>query len=164
MTLSAEDRRRNMNEALIEFFDELADQYIRFFRIVRINYPNVLPTTWKELTDRHWIRAIDANDQLYEFTATGYREALKQSGRDREPQFLEGIGKLLRVLKDSVKGRTCSSLIPFEALVQQSGVSREFAYNALDADLIRHVLKRNGAEWDGGNVVQVPPNFGIRLE
>ena len=32
-------------------------------------------------------------------------------------------------------------------MVAESGVSEAFAYNALDADLIRHVLGRIGATW-----------------
>ena len=43
----------------------------------------------------------------------------------------------------------------------ESGVSEAFAYNALDADLIRHILGRIGAAWDGEHLVKVPNDFGL---
>jgi len=64
-------------------------------------------------------------------------------------------------LKDSLKDLTDFSLIPFQELVRESAVSEEFAHNALDADLIRHILATIGAEWDGEHLVKVPNDFGL---
>jgi hypothetical protein len=65
------------------------------------------------------------------------------------------------VLKDSLKDRTDFALIPFQELVTESGVSEEFACNALDADSIRHILGRIGPAWDGEDLVKVPDDFGL---
>ena len=64
-------------------------------------------------------------------------------------------------MKHSLKGRSDFALIPFEDLVAESGVSEAFASNALDADLIHHILGRIGAEWDGEHLVKVPNDFGL---
>jgi len=66
-------------------------------------------------------------------------------------------------LKDSLKRRYDFVLIPFQELGTESGVSEEFAYNALGADLIRHILGRIGPAWDGEHLVRVPNDFSLTL-
>jgi hypothetical protein len=68
---------------------------------------------------------------------------------------------MCKVLKGCLKDRTDFGLISFYDLVTASGVPEAFAQNALDADLIRHVLGRNGAKWDGDHTVRVPHDFGL---
>jgi len=82
-------------------------------------------------------------------------------GRSDDPPFREKLSRLCNVLKDSLKGRTDFALIPFQELVTQSGVSEEFACNALDADLIGNMLGRIGATWEGKHFVKVPRDFGL---
>ena len=101
------------------------------------------------------------NEVMYKFTPPGYVTALEVSGRSEKPEFREKLGRLCKVLKDSVKGRSDFAWVPFDTLVAESGVSTEFVYNSLDADLIRHVLGRIGAEWDGEHLVKVPIDFAL---
>lgn len=161
MTLSADARRANLNEALIAFLNGLGDGQFGVFYITTADYPHVLPTTWTGLVNTRLLKDLNMNVEMYQFTPSGYIAALKLSGRSDEQQFREGLGNLCRVLKGSLKDRTDSALVPFQDLVKESGVSEAFAYNALDADLIRHILGRIGAHWDGEHLVRVPHDFGL---
>jgi hypothetical protein len=161
MTLSVDDRRANLREALISFLNALGDRQFDHFFIEPAKFPEVLPTTWVELTNRHWIEEVDMNGALCKFTSFGYVMALRSSGCADEAQFREDLGKLCKALKDSMKGRTTESLIDFYALVKGSGLPEAFVKNALDADLIGEMLCRVGAQWEGDTIIKVPPNFGL---
>jgi hypothetical protein len=163
MTLSAEGRRTNVNEALKAFLDGLAGGYFGTVYLERSNYPHVLNTSWTVIANEYLIEPIDDAEQFFRLAPAGYREALTLSGRDRDQQFRQDLGKLCEVLKKRVKGRDCGGVTMRLDLVQQSGLSEGFVCNALGADLIRHVLNRHGAEWDGDNLIRVPLDFGIPL-
>jgi hypothetical protein len=161
MTLSANARIANLNEAMIAFLDALGEGAFSYFHIVRTAYPGVLGTTWTELTDHGWLRDENMNVVWYQFTPFGYVQALKVSGRSKEQQFLKGLGNICKVLKDALQNRSDFALVVFQDLVRDSGVSEAFARNAIDADLIWHVLGRIGAQWEGEHLLKVPPNFGL---
>ena len=161
MTVSSDAKRRNLDEALASFLEALGDELFRTFCISLSDFPHVLLTTWMELTNQGWLEEVSLNYEMYRLTPLGYVTALRVSGRSDDQQYRENLGRLCKVLKDSLKGRSDFSLIPFQELVAESGVSTEFAYNVLDADLIRHVLGRIGAEWDGEHLVKVPNEFGL---
>jgi hypothetical protein len=72
MTLSVDDRRANLREALIAFLIALGDRQFDLFFIEPAKYPEVLPTTWVELTNRNWLKEMDMNIELYKFTPSGY--------------------------------------------------------------------------------------------
>lgn len=163
MTLSLDARRRNLDEALVSFIAALGDGWFSAFYIMRSDFPNVLPTTWTKLTNSGLLKDMNMNVEAYQFTPLGYVMALKVSRRSDDPQFRAKIGNLCKVLKDSVKVRSDFAWVPFDTLVAGSGVSKEFAYNVLDADLIRHVLGRIGAAWDGEHLVKVPNDFGLPI-
>jgi hypothetical protein len=161
MTLSADARITNLNEALVAFLNALGEEQFSYFYIMRTDYPSVLDTTWTELTRRGWLKDANINLRCYQFTPFGYIQALKISKRSEEPQFRERLGSICKVLKGSLKGRADFEFIAFQDLVKESGVSAAFAQNVLDADLIWHVLGRMGAEWEGEHLVRVPHDFGL---
>ena len=162
MTLSVDDRRENLKEALVTLLNALGDGMFATFWIDPSTFPNVLPTTWTELTSRYWLKDMDWSPQAYQFTSLGYVKALRISGRADDTQFREDLGKICRVLKDSVKGRNTFAFVDFFELVRESSVSEAFARNAIDADLVGNVLGRVGAHWEGDSlVIKVPHNFGL---
>lgn len=159
MTLSAAARRSNLNEALIAFLNGLGDQQFTVHYIDPKDYPDVLPTTWRELTNRCWLEDTNMNFEMYKFTPSGYVKALEVSGRSKDPQFRAELGKICKVLKDSLKGRTDSAHFYLQELVKQSGVSEAFICNR--RRLIRYVLGRISAHWDGERLIRVPHDFGL---
>jgi len=164
MTLSPQARRKNLEEALIGFLDALGDRPLRCLDIIPSAFPGLLPTTWIELTNGGLLKDQNIQIPMFRLTCAGYVEALKVSGRSGEPRFLEGLGNLCKVLKSHLpKDRTGDALISFDELVTKCGLSEAFVENALDADLIRHILGRVGAYWDGQGVVRVPQDFGLTL-
>jgi hypothetical protein len=163
MTISDDARRANLNEALNAFLIRLGDRQFVQFDIVRADFPDILPTTWTDLTERRWLRDLETNREMYRLTPLGYVKALKVSDMSDTPRFREQLGNICKVLKDSLKGRTEFAFVIFQDLVKQSGVSEAFAYNAIDADLIVYVLKRVGAQWDGNHLLKVPHNFGMPI-
>ena len=80
---------------------------------------------------------MNMNVEMNQFTPLGYVKALKASGWSEKPPFREQLGRLCKVLRDSLKARTDFALVSFQWLVEQSGVSEAFAYNAIDGYLIR---------------------------
>jgi hypothetical protein len=152
-----------MREALVAFLRALGESKFTFFLIDPTQCPDVLPTTWLELTNNGWIRDMDMTPQSYQFTAMGFVEALRVSGLSEEKQFRENLGRVCNVLKGRVKDRTTFSFIPFWDLVKESGLSEAFVQNAIDADLIRWVLGRIGAQWEGEHLIKIPRNFALTL-
>jgi hypothetical protein len=164
MTLSLADRRANLHQALIQFLDALGDRMLCHFRIEPKDYPTVLKTTWLELTNRGWLHDMDTNPEMYELSAAGYVEALRLSRRGDKPEFREGLGRVCKVLKGFLKGRTDSQLVDFQTLVKEANVSEGFAFNAIEADLIGCALGRVGVRWEGELLIYVPCDFcQIRL-
>jgi hypothetical protein len=163
LTMSSGDRRAYINQALAEFLNSLGDGMLCHFRIEPKDYPAVLKTTWLELTSRGWLHDMDMNPEMYELSAAGYVEALHLSGRCKKPEFLEALGRICMVLKGRMKDRADSQLIDFYTLVREANVSEGFAFNAIEADLIRCVIGKVGARWDGELLIEVPPDFGLRL-
>lgn len=162
MTLSVDDRRKNLKEALVTLLNALGDGKFATFWIDPNEFPNVLPTTWTELSNRYLLEDMNLNVPQYRFTPFGYVRALRVSGRADDNQFREDLGKICKVLKDSVKGRNEFAFFDLYELVKESGVSEAFAQNAIDADLITHVLDRVGARWEGDSfIIKVPHNFGL---
>jgi hypothetical protein len=161
MTLSIMVRRKNLNEALVSLLNSLGEAPFTDLTFVPSHYPDVLPTTWTEMTKCGLLEDEGMNIVAYRLTKYGYIRALQESGRSEDPEFREQLGKICKVLKGCLNGRTDFGLISFHELVKESGVSEAFAQNALDADLIRHVLGRNGPGWDGDHAVRVPHDFGI---
>lgn len=81
MTLSPEERWRNLDVALVSFVAALGDGWVFRFYIMRTDFPDVLPTTWPELTKRGLLEDMNMNVEAYKFTPLGYVKALKVSGR-----------------------------------------------------------------------------------
>jgi len=119
--LSADARRRNLDEALVSFMDALGDEWFCSLYISPAGFPNVLPTTWAELTSKGILQDRDLNDETYELTPFGYVMVLRVSGRSDERQFREKLGKFCKVLKGSLKRRHDIGRIAFQELVAESG-------------------------------------------
>ncbi|MGO9273228.1 MAG: hypothetical protein ACLQOO_23830 [Terriglobia bacterium] len=161
MTLSVDARLKNLNDALLAFLNALGEERFLLFFFEPTDYPDVLPTTWTELTNAHLLEDMNWTSRAYRFTPRGYIRALKLSGRLNEEKFKQELGKLCAVLKRTLPNRNDFGLIGFQELVKESGVSEAFAQNALDADLIRHVFGKTGARWHGDHYVEVPQDFGL---
>lgn len=169
MTLSASDRRKNLNEALVLLQNSVDDRRFDQQLFRPTEFGDILPTTLKTLTDKDWLEEVVrtiGGPQFYRFTARGYLEALEISGRSREPQFLSQLGHLCRALKRHVDGRNDDAFVHIQQIADQAAVSVPLVYNAIECNLIDHIFRRTGARWYGstkGQLITIPVNFGQEL-
>lgn len=168
MTLSADERRTNQREALVAFLDRLADRHLALFEIRKKDYPCVLETTWEELRRNGFL--LDESPlgaERFTLTCLGYVEALQVSGTSREGCFQEQLGRVCKALKVYAGNiRTGSVSIPFQGLVEKSGVPEAFARNAIDCELIERVFGQRGATWTdckSKHFIKVPSDVGHKL-
>lgn len=171
MTLSADDRGTNHREALVAFLDRLGDQHLALFEIRKKDLPRVLKTTWVELMRKGFL--VDESPlgtERLKLTCSGYVAALEVSGRSKEPGFLEDLRRLCAALKNCVKRRADLEadfkIISLQCLVEGSGLSKAFALNAIDCELIERVFRQRGAKWTdckSRHFIKVPSDVGIKL-
>ena len=95
--------RRNLNEALVSFIETTDDGRSSTSDIDPADYPDVLPTTWTQLTKSGLLKVGDVNDEKYELLPLGYLTALQLSMRSHAPQMSGKLGRIYRVRKDSFK-------------------------------------------------------------
>jgi hypothetical protein len=101
ITSSSDAGRRNLNEALVSFLQSRDDGRSSTSNIDPADYPDVLPTTWSQLTKSGLLKVGDVNGEKYELLPLGYLTALQLSMRSHAPQTRGKLGRIYRVRKDS---------------------------------------------------------------
>ena len=88
MTVSAEERSRNIKEALACILHALADRAIdeTFFDPGAETFSNLLRTTWDELETQGWLEYVEVAES-YRFTGTGLLGALQTTGKLSDGRF-----------------------------------------------------------------------------
>lgn len=104
---------------------------------------------------------MDSNLRMYKMESSGYLQALRMSGRSKDPKFRSDLGKMCAALKGRVKGRSASDFVGLYELMTETGLSEAFIRNAVDADLFRNVFGNAGVEWAGDHAIHVPHTFGL---
>ncbi|MFC6647270.1 hypothetical protein ACFQBQ_17170 [Granulicella cerasi] len=163
MSLSTETRRKDALALLSLLYVKLGDSPIdcTAFDCADVAYAAIQKTSWEELVSEGLL--AKRGNSLYFFTAKGWSEALFRCGNPSGPELNERLGKLSKVLKDSVKGRGDSVLVRLDQVTIDSGLSPGWVFNAIDARLIC-IFGRNDAGWvEGarGRLIEVPRDFGL---
>jgi hypothetical protein len=164
MSFSAETRRQHALALLNSLYVKLGDFPIdcTAFDSADAAYAAIQNTSWEELVSEGILTT--RGKSLYFFTAKGWSEALFLYGNPSDPSFQQRLGKLSKVLKDRVKGRVDSVLVPFDEVTTDSGLPPGWAFNVIDAHLICRIYGRNDAGWlEGarGRLIEVPRDFGL---
>jgi hypothetical protein len=164
MSLPEEIRRADALALLNHLFTILGDRAIdcTLFDCSDPTYAAVQNTSWNELCSEGLL--IKKTDSLYVLTAKGWSEALIRAGIISTAAFNQRIGQLAKSLKDQVKGRHHSAIIPFDAVVQVSGLPSGWVFNAIESHIISQVHGKQDASWiDGspGRLVDIPRDFGL---
>ncbi len=164
MSLSEEARRADALTLLNLLFVNLGDAPIdcTFFDRSDAAYAAVKPTSWDELCSEGLL--AKKTGSLYVLTAKGWSEALIRAGIVSTPDFERRVGQLAKSLKDQVKGRHLSVVLPFDQVVQLCGLPSGWVFNAIDSHLISRVHGRQDASWfEGlrGRVIDIPRDFGL---
>jgi hypothetical protein len=93
VTMSSHTERRKLDKALVSFLETIDDGRSSTPNIDPADYPDVLPTTWAELTQKGLLRKGDTIGEMYELMPLGFLRALKTSGRADAHQFREKRGR-----------------------------------------------------------------------
>ncbi len=164
MSLSAETRREDAFALLKSLYVKLGDFPIdcTAFDCADAAYAGIQNTSWEELVSEGIL--IKRGNSLYFLTAKGWSEALFLYGNPNDPDLQQSLGKLSKVLKDRVKGRGDSVLVPFDEVTTDSGLPPGWVFSAIDAHLICRIYGRNDAGWlEGarGRLIEIPRDFGL---
>jgi hypothetical protein len=164
MSLSQEIRRADALALLNQLFTILGDGAIdcTLFDGSDSVYSQVQNTSWNELCSEGLLTR--KTDSLYVLTPKGWSEALIRAEITSTAAFNQRIGQLSKSLKDQIKGRHGSVIVPFDAVVQVSGLPSGWVFNAIDSHLISQIHGKQDASWlDGsrGRLVDIPRDFGL---
>ena len=99
MTLSITVRRKNLNEALVSLLNSLGEAHFTNLTFLPSHYPNVLPTTWTEMTRCGLLEDEGMNIVAYRLTKYGYIRALEESGRSGDPSSGSSSVRFARSLR-----------------------------------------------------------------
>ena len=95
-------------------------------------------------------------------TPSGFREVLCRVPISRGQSLKEQLGRLQASAKRHVEGRNQEAVVSFEELQKDSGLPEDFVFNAIECDLVGHILKTHGPAWlQSGVRVRIPLDLGI---
>ncbi|MBZ5493362.1 MAG: hypothetical protein LAO76_20790 [Acidobacteriia bacterium] len=164
MSLPEEIRRADALTLLNQVFTILGDRAIdcTLFDCSDPTYAIVQSTSWNELCSEGLL--VKKTDMLYVLTAKGWSEALIRADIISTDTFNHRIGELAKSLKDQVKGRHYSAILPFDDVVKACGLPSGWVFNAIDSHIISRVHGKQDASWmegSRGRLVDIPRDFGL---
>ena len=166
MTIAKQEREKNHRTAFELMMRELGDLPIdtTLFDSEAPPFAGVvLRTTWEELVDR---RTLWIGGTQYRLTSKGWLAALELSGVASSTAYQERIGRVLRVMKAHVKGRTGPKVVEIRALAAESNEPEGWIFNIIDSRASSLIgSARKGAEWyqnERGRLVEIPGRLQSR--
>jgi hypothetical protein len=166
MTLSKQDRDEDLNSAVRMMMEELGPSWyaLLFPDGDKPPYDKVLPTSWRELTRRGYIK--DLGLKRYELTATGWLYGVELLDLCNQPEFRAQMSRLSATLKGYVKGRAEDALKDIYSVATDSDVSEGFVRNAIKSKLLDRAFKLRGAYFPPAedkrqHYIVIPSDYGL---
>jgi len=165
MTLSKEERWKNLEESILLLMDNLHGESFlaRFIDDWAVD-SRILATTWKLLKDRGLVRQTGNAQRYYTLSGYGWITGLKLLDKFDTPEMRGKTGKLCAALKDKVKGRQFEQVAHVQEIAIAAGLDQDFVRDAIESNLIGELFGIQGAEWhsyDGrGAFILIPVDFG----
>jgi hypothetical protein len=100
----------------------------------------------------------------YRLSSKGWLVALEVSGIGSSADFSKRLGGVLGTMKNLVKGRQDSRIIPLSDLATRSGEPEGFLFNIVDSRSPSTGNSRIGAHWydnERGRLVEIPIGFNL---
>ena len=169
MTISTDDRLKNLQTALVVMKDKLGDRatYREVFDSEAEAFEEIYPTTWKDLEERGLVKGVPAwkGSTLYQLTGLGWLRAISSNGEIETPEFEQKLGRLSAALKARVKGRHQEAAATIDELAQETALPEDWIYNIVDSEYWRHWRHRAGPIFDSvdqlKNYVVIPIDFDM---
>lgn len=120
-------------------------------------------TTWESMSRGGWLTETPTSGRPhYTLTPSGFREGLRRVSISENQSLKEELGRLQAAAKKHVEGRNQEAVVSFEGLQKECGLSEEFVFNAIECDLVGHILKTHGPAWlQHGFSVRIPLDLGL---
>ncbi len=152
MSLSTEERKREMAVALKLMFDAVGDEHLfrLHFYADEERFTRVHPTTWKDMEDRGWIKQhqLAGGGLRLHLSCDGWLDALRGSGVIQTTEFETRLGRLNSYLKRRVDGRQCEDLVAVETVAAETGLPGGWIYNMAACRYWQIARRQHGAEID----------------
>ena len=166
MSRSEQEQIENLELALSLVLRAVGSNPIRQYllRPDNANYKDIHQTTWLDLRELGYLKAA-AIGNFCVLSPSGWVAALERTGTIADPTFKDGLGKLCRYLKDTVKGRYQPALVYVNVIANAIGLPDGIISNIIDAKLIELWLGRTGVDWASGfetKMIAVPITFGSK--
>jgi hypothetical protein len=163
MTISKRSRQQDMASA----FHLLVDQFQNCKISDAMFSPDTEPfskcanTTWQSMSRGGWLIGTELGGGLhYGLTKSGLVEGLRRTVKGQS--LKEQLGRLQAAAKIHVEGRNQEAVVNFEELQKDSGLPEEFVFNAIECDLVGHILETHGPAWlHAGVTVRIPLDLGL---
>jgi hypothetical protein len=167
LTISQVKQLENLELAFTLAMAEVADKSIEeaFFDPATHPFDQILPTTWKELSDQQWVQERELyGTQRFQLTGTGWQEGLWRAGDLSKTAVREKLGRLAAALKAHVDGRQSDITVELSTVVREASLDRAWIFNVIDSNLRESVHGTRSARWDvRGLLIKIPLNFGLPL-
>ena len=166
MSLSKEDRLKDMGRALTLMLQELGDKAFDtvIFQMDAAPFEGIYSTTWRELEALGLIEKMDViGGSLCKFTGNGWRAAIDLVWSANEPMLREAMSKVAAALKDHVKGRQEDAFVYLNSIATISGVPENLVFNIIESRLLDYRFNMMGAYWYQGRppLIHIPLDFGL---
>ena len=165
MTVSRDARVDNLAKALKLVTQEVGENpmWLVFIDGKKPEYQDILPTTWKEMVDRHMVK--DHGWGTYQLTGYGWLEGVQLLALPETPGFRQKMSGLAATLKRRVKGRQQEALVDVWTVAKESGVTVDFVWNAIESKLLDNCFGMKGASFNPNDqnrhCVIIPIDFGM---
>ena len=156
----------NLANALTLLLNRLGERPLYTDEVVNddLAVAHIYRTTWQELTDRELVTARDGIGCCrYQLTGSGWREALKLSGKLDTPQFQERFGRLNTALMSLVTDRKEGGFAQTHIVAAQAGIPEFWLFNMLESRIWEHEQRRGAALDDSKTMVVVPVDFNTPM-
>ena len=170
MTLSKTERLEDADLALRLMMEELGDRAF-FNRILgptdKPPYDKILPTTWQDMEDKHFIKPFLSAGRInrYMLTGWGWLKGLELMGALNATK--EEAGKVKAAIRRELGDRTEIKRVSSHSIAEAADVTWDFVHNLLDSDFIQNVFGEIGVKFrrQSSNVyrIEIPVNFGHEL-
>jgi hypothetical protein len=150
----------NLSNALALLLDRLGERPIYMDEVVNddLTVAHIYRTTWQELTDRELVTARDGIGCChYRLTGSGWREALRVTGRLDTAEFQEHFERLNTVLRTLVNGRKGDVFAQTHIVAAEARIPESWLFNILESRIWEQVHRRRGAALDDSKTMVVVP-------